>query len=44
MAQESIEEQKRIEAADTLPFELYRQQYLSAERLGVQVAREPAYG
>ena len=30
----SIAEQKRIEASDSLPFEQYRQQYLSVERLG----------
>jgi len=36
LAQESIEEQKRIEAADTLPFETFREQYLSSERLGLQ--------
>lgn len=30
----SLEEQKRIEANDSLPFEIYRQQYLSADRLG----------
>ncbi|MBI3376642.1 MAG: glutamate--cysteine ligase [Betaproteobacteria bacterium] len=35
MARESIEEQRRIEAADTVPFEMYRQQYLSHEKLGV---------
>jgi glutamate--cysteine ligase len=35
LAQESIEEQKRIEAADTLPFETFREQYLSTERLGL---------
>jgi len=34
LAQESTAEQKRIEAADAVPFETYRQQYLSAERLG----------
>jgi glutamate--cysteine ligase len=28
-AQESIAEQRRIEAADTVPFETYRQQYLA---------------
>ena len=33
MALESLAEQQRIEAADTLPFEQYRQAYLSAERL-----------
>jgi glutamate--cysteine ligase len=35
LAQASIDEQKRIESLDSLPFEIYRQQYLSAERLGV---------
>lgn len=35
MARASIEEQKRIEAADSLPFEIYRQQYLSPQRLGL---------
>ena len=35
MARESLEEQRRIEAADTVPFETYRQQYLSREELGV---------
>jgi glutamate--cysteine ligase len=34
MAIESIAAQQRIEAADTMPFETYRQQYLSPERLG----------
>jgi glutamate--cysteine ligase len=33
LAEESIEEQRRIEAADTMPFETYRQQYLSPLRL-----------
>ena len=33
MAAESLEEQRRIEAADTMPFEIYRQQYLSPDRL-----------
>lgn len=37
LAQKSIEEQKRIEAADNVPFEVYRQRYLSAERLGLPV-------
>ena len=31
----SVDEQHRIEAADSLPFEQYRQQYLSVERLGL---------
>jgi len=34
MAEKSIEAQRQIEAQDTLPFENYRQQYLSPERLG----------
>ncbi len=34
MARQSVEDQRAIEAADTLPFEIYRQQYVSAERLG----------
>ena len=34
MARESIDERRRIEAADTMPFEDYRQAYLSPERLG----------
>jgi glutamate--cysteine ligase len=33
LAQESVEEQRRIEAADTLPFETYRQLYLAPFRL-----------
>ena len=31
---DSVGEQERIEAMDSLPFELYRQQYMSADRLG----------
>jgi len=38
----SVDEQKRIEAGDSLPFELYRRQYLSPERLGVPGKRAPA--
>ncbi len=34
-ASQSVEAQKEIEAADTMPFEIYRQQYLSPERLGL---------
>ena len=30
----SLQEQKAIEAADTMPFEIYRQQYIAPERLG----------
>ena len=33
-ARESIAKQEAIEAADTMPFEQYRQQYLAPERLG----------
>ena len=35
LAQESIEEQQRVEAADTMPFEVYREKYQSTERLVV---------
>jgi glutamate--cysteine ligase len=35
MAQASIDEQKKIESLDSMPFEIYRQQYLSPDRLGV---------
>ncbi|WP_411878699.1 glutamate--cysteine ligase [Polaromonas sp. YR568] len=35
LTQTSIQEQKKIEASDTMPFEVYRQQYVSAERLGM---------
>ena len=34
LAQASLERQREIKAADTLPFDRYLQQYLSAERLG----------
>jgi glutamate--cysteine ligase len=30
-----VDDQKAIEAADTMPFEIYRQEYVSAGRLGV---------
>jgi len=33
LATESLAEQARIEAADTMPFETYRQHYLAPERL-----------
>jgi glutamate--cysteine ligase len=33
MAEESVEKQRKIEAADKVPFEKYRQQYLSHESL-----------
>ncbi|MDP9045684.1 MAG: glutamate--cysteine ligase [Pseudomonadota bacterium] len=41
-SKESVEAQKRIEANDSLPFEIYRQQYISPERLGVPGKRRPA--
>ena len=34
LSKASLEDRKRIEANDSLPFEQYRQQYLSEERLG----------
>ena len=33
MAEESLAEQRRIEAADAVPFETYRQRYLATEKL-----------
>jgi glutamate--cysteine ligase len=36
MSQTSIEAQKRMEAADTVPFEIYREQYVSPARLGIR--------
>jgi glutamate--cysteine ligase len=42
MSAASVEAQKRIEAGDSLPFEIYRQQYIAAERLGVPGRRVPA--
>ena len=35
MAQASFQAQAEIEAADTLPFEAYRQQYVSPQRMAV---------
>ncbi len=40
-ARQSVAEQKQIEANDSLPFEIYRQQYLSSERLLVPGRRKP---
>jgi glutamate--cysteine ligase len=34
MTQQSVAEQKKIEAADTMPFEIYREKYLESNRLG----------
>ncbi|HUX26467.1 MAG TPA: glutamate--cysteine ligase [Burkholderiales bacterium] len=39
MAEESLAAQRRIEAADTLPFETYRRQYLSTDLLGGALLR-----
>jgi len=36
---QSEAEQQRIEAADTLPFEVYREQYVSPQRLGLRPLR-----
>jgi len=35
LSRQSIAEQKQIEASDSLPFELYREQYVSVQRLGM---------
>jgi glutamate--cysteine ligase len=35
LAEGSLVKQRQIEAADTIPFEIYRQQYLAPERLNV---------
>ncbi len=35
LALASVEEQQKVEAGDSLPFEVYRQQYLSPQRLGL---------
>ena len=38
LSEQSVQDQWAIEAADTLPFEVYRQQYVSPERLGLTKA------
>ncbi len=40
----SVDEQRRIEENDSLPFEIYRQQYVSAERLNVPGWRTAVHG
>ena len=35
MTRQSVLEQQRVEAADTMPFEQYRRQYVSPDRLGL---------
>ena len=43
LSQQSLQEQRDIEARDSMPFELWRQQYVSADRLGLsQAAVAPA--
>jgi glutamate--cysteine ligase len=43
VARQSLADQAAVEAADTMPFENYRQQYISPERLGLtQAAVAPA--
>jgi glutamate--cysteine ligase len=43
LSQRSLQEQRDIEARDSMPFEVYRQQYISPERLGLgQMAVAPA--
>jgi glutamate--cysteine ligase len=38
LSQQSLQEQRDIEARDTLPFEEWRQEYVSADRLGLSSA------
>ena len=38
LSEESVQARKKIEASDTLPFEEYRQQYVSPKCLDVPVA------
>jgi glutamate--cysteine ligase len=35
MAKQSLEDQKKIEASDSVPFEIFRQEYVSPKRLGL---------
>jgi len=35
IARQSIQDQQAVEAGDSMPFEIYRQQYVSPERLGL---------
>ena len=41
MARKSLEDQKKIEAADTMPFEVFRQNYVSFQRLGLPTRAAP---
>jgi glutamate--cysteine ligase len=38
MSEQSVRDQQAIEAGDSMPFEIYRQQYVSPERLGLSKA------
>jgi glutamate--cysteine ligase len=40
LAKASVDEQQQIEAADTMPFEIYRQQYLAPQRLNTPVSHK----
>ena len=42
LSQQSVAAQKDIEALDSMPFEVYRQQYVAADRLGVLKRPETA--
>jgi glutamate--cysteine ligase len=42
MAAQSVQDQRAIEAADTMPFEIYRQEYTSPARLGRPRTAVPA--
>ena len=44
MAAKSLQDQKAIEAADTMPFEIFRQEYVSPARLGLPVHPAPQAG
>ena len=39
LSAQSVDTQKQLEALDTLPFEIYRQQYVAAERLNVPLRK-----
>ena len=42
MAAKSLEDQRAIEAGDSMPFEMYRKEYTSPARLG-RAAYEPVH-
>ena len=44
LAEKSIAAQRRIEAADSVPFEIYRQQYLSKDLLSGSLLRRGVEG